>query len=131
MDLVSTVRKTFKGLISSTKELTVSRDADVFAEVAFNFDFESIDYGMQPRQVGNFTVQYLVSPKPESKNTAPSVTYDQIITTFDTLKAQAFVDAGIVLLGYSYEQSDIVTDPVSGSVSLAFSINIKATMKRK
>lgn len=128
--LVTKVRQTFKELIKSTKDMTISRDADVFAEAAFNFDFESIDYGALPRQVGNFTVQYIVSPKPESTNTAPSVTYDQIISVFDQLKAKAFVDAGLILLSYSYEQADVVTDPTTGSVSLGFSINIKATEKR-
>jgi len=128
--LVSKTRQTFKKLIAATKDMTVSRDADVFAEAAFNFDFESLNYGMNQRQAGNFTVQYIVSPKPESTNTAPSVTYDQIISTFDQLKNQAFVDAGLILISYSYEQSDVVVDPTTGSASLGFSINIKATEKR-
>ncbi|MCC4525070.1 hypothetical protein [Enterobacter hormaechei] len=128
--LVTKVRQTFKELIKSTKDMTIGRDADVFAEAAFNFDFESVNYGQYPRQVGNFTVQYIVSPKPESGNTAPSVTYDQIIAAFETLKATAFVEAGLILLTYSYEQSDVVVDPTTGSVSLGFSINIRATEKR-
>lgn len=128
--LVTKTRKTLKELIKATKALTVSRDVDVFAEVAFNFDFESLNYGAVQRQAGNFTVQYVVSPKPEYGNTAPSVTYDDIIGTFDQLKGQAFVDAGLILLSYSYEQSDVVTDPTTGSVSVAFSINIKVTEKR-
>lgn len=128
--LVTKTRKTLKELIKATKDMTVSRDVDVFTEAAFNFDFESIDYNIIPRQAGNFTIQYIVSPKPESKNTAPSVTYDDIISTFDQLKAKAFVDAGLILLGYSYEQSDVVVDPTTGSVSLGFSINIKVTEKR-
>lgn len=128
--LVTKVRQLLKELIKSTKDMTVSRDVDVFAEAAFNFDFESIDYGTLPRQVGNFTIQYIVSPKPESGNTAPSVTYDEVISTFDQLKAQAFLDAGLILLSYSYEQADVVADPTTGTVSLGFSINIKTTEKR-
>ncbi|HAV1973397.1 TPA: hypothetical protein JG946_003757 [Enterobacter hormaechei subsp. steigerwaltii] len=128
--LVSKVRQTFKELIKATKDMTVSRDADVFSEAAFNFDFEMVTYGAKPRQMGNFTVQYIVSPKPESTNTAPSVTYDDVISAFDSLKGKAFKDAGLILLSYSYEQSDVVVDPVTGSVSLGFSINIKATEKR-
>ncbi|WP_071825829.1 hypothetical protein [Phytobacter massiliensis] len=128
--LVTKTRKTLKELIKATKELTVSRDADVFAEVAFNFDCESLNYGAVQRQAGNFTIQYAVSPNPNSGNTAPSVTYDDVISTFDQLKGQAFVDAGLILLSYSYEQSDVVTDPKTGSVSIAFSINITVTEKR-
>ncbi|EMN5860200.1 hypothetical protein RJ495_005095 [Pluralibacter gergoviae] len=130
MDIVSNVRKTMKGLINSTKELTTSRTQDVFAEVAFNFSFDRITFGINPRQIGSFTIQYVVSPKPESTSTAPSVTYDEIISKFDSLKSQAFIDAGLNLIDYSYEQSDVVADPTTGSVSLGFTINITVTEKR-
>lgn len=119
-----------KVLINSTKELTTSRTQDVFAEVAFNFSFDRITYGVNPRQIGSFTIQYVVSPKPESTSTAPSVTYDEIISKFDSLKSKAFIDAGLNLIDYSYEQSDVVADPTTGSVSLGFTINITVTEKR-
>lgn len=129
MEIVNKVRKTMKSLIAATKNLSTSRDSDIFVESAFNYSFDSITYGDQ-RQVGNFTIQYVVSPKPDSTNTAPSITYDQIITVFNTQKAQAFKDAELIILSYRYDESDIVTDPISGSVSLAFSINIQVTEKR-
>lgn len=118
-----------KTLVGSGKNLTTGRDANIFVESAFNYSFESITYGEQ-RQVGNFTIQYVVSPKPESTNTAPSISYDQIISAFNSAKAQAFKDAGLILISYAYDESDIITDPTSGSVSLAFSINIRVTEKR-
>lgn len=130
MNVVTKVRQVMKSLINASKNLTVSRDVDVFNEIAFNFDMQSITFGKQ-RQQANFTIQYLVSPTPESGNTAPSITYDQIISAFDTAKAQAFKDAGLVLIGYSYEQSDVDTDPTTGSVSLSFSINITVTEKTR
>lgn len=129
MELVSKVRKTMKTLVGSGKNLTTGRDVDIFVESAFNYSFESITYGEQ-RQVGNFTIQYVVSPKPESTNTVPSISYDQIISAFNSAKAQAFKDAGLILISYAYDESDIITDPISGSVSLAFSINIRVTEKR-
>lgn len=119
-----------KQLIGATKNLTVSRDVDVFEQLAFDYSMSSITFGSQ-RQVGTFSIQYLISPKPESGNTAPSITYDQIISAFDTEKIEAFKTAGLVLLSYSYEQSDIVTDPITGSVSLSFTINIQVTEKTR
>ena len=130
MMLVQNVRNTMKQLINATKNLTVSRDVDVFEQIAFDYSMSSITFGNQ-RQVANFAIQYLISPKPDSGNTAPSITYDQIISTFDTNKTGAFKEAGLVLLSYSYEQSDIVTDPITGSVSLSFTINIQVTEKTR
>ncbi|NNS06210.1 hypothetical protein [Erwinia sp. JH02] len=130
MEIVNKVRKTMKTLIGATKNLTTGRDTDIFVESAFNYNMESITFGVQ-RQVGNFTIQYVVSPKPESTNTAPSISYDQIITSFDEAKALAFVDSGLILISYAYEDSDIVTDPITGTVSLAFSINIRVTEKTR
>ncbi|WP_123345235.1 MULTISPECIES: hypothetical protein [unclassified Enterobacter] len=130
MQIITKVRQVMKTLINAKKNLTISRDADVFTEVAFNFDMQSITYGKQ-RQVANCTIQYLVSPNPDSTNTAPSVTYDQIISAFDSAKAQAFKDADLIILGYSYEQSDVDVDPTTGTVSLSFSINILVTEKTR
>lgn len=130
MQLVQQVRKTMKQLVTASKNLKVSRDADVYSEIAFDYSLESITFGNQ-RQTGSFAIQYLVSPKPESGNTAPSVSYDQIIGTFDSEKAQAFKDAGLIIISYSYEQGDIVTDPTTGSVSLSFTINIKVAEKTR
>lgn len=130
MELVSKVRQTMKQLINASKNLTASREKDVFTQIAFDYSFSSINFCNQ-RQSASFAIQYLVSPKPESTNTAPSITYDQIISTFDEQKSQAFKDAGLIILSYSYEQSDIVTDPVSGSVSLSFTINIQVTEKTR
>ncbi|MHA1054678.1 hypothetical protein [Enterobacter mori] len=130
MMLIQKVRSTMKQLIGATKNLTVSRDVDVFEQLAFDYSMSSITFGSQ-RQVGTFSIHYLISPKPESGNTAPSITYDQIISTFDTEKIEAFKTAGLVLLSYSYEQSDIVTDPITGSVSLSFTINIQVTEKTR
>ncbi|HDC4764996.1 TPA: hypothetical protein O8U58_003624 [Enterobacter cloacae] len=130
MMLVQKVRNTMKQLINATKNLTISRDVDVFEQIAFAYDLGSLNFGNQ-RQSGTFSIQYLISPKPDSGNTAPSITYDQIISTFDTEKITAFKEAGLVLLSYSYEQSDIVTDPVTGSVSLSFTINIQVTEKTR
>ncbi|MGR5944902.1 hypothetical protein [Enterobacter sp. C4G1] len=128
MMLIQKVRSTLKQLIDTTKNLTVSRDVDVFEQLAFDYSMSSITFGLQ-RQVGTFSIQYLISPKPESGNTAPSITYDQIISAFDAQKIEVFKLAGLVLLSYSYEQSDIVTDPITGSVSLSFTINIQVTEK--
>ena len=107
-----------KQLINATKNLTISRDADVFEQIAFDYSLSSISFGGQ-RQAGNFAIQYLISPKPESGN------------TFDNEKARAFKDADLIILSYSYEQSDIVTDPITGSVSLSFTINIQVTEKTR
>ncbi|EEV5849471.1 hypothetical protein AB687_000469 [Escherichia coli] len=130
MELVSKVRQTMKQLINASKNLTASREKDVFTQIAFDYSLSSINFGNQ-RQSASFAIQYLVSPKPESTNTAPSITYDQIISTFDEQKSHAFKYAGLIILSYSYEQSDIVTDPVSGSVSLSFTINIQVTEKTR
>jgi len=119
-----------KELINATKNLTVSRNVDVFEQIAFDYSLTSISLGNQ-RQVANFAIQYLISPKPESGNTAPSITYDQIISTFDTDKSKTFKEAGLILISYSYEQSDIVTDPITGSVSLSFTINIQVAEKTR
>jgi len=130
MELVKKVRQVMKLLINADKNMTTSRYKDVLNEIAFHFSFESLAFGSS-RKSGLFTIQYLVSPKPDSGNTAPSVQYDQIISTFDREKAKAFKDAGLIILSCTYEQGDIVTDPVSGSVSLAFTINIHVAEKSK
>lgn len=130
MMLVQKVRSTMKELINATKNLTVSRNVDVFEQIAFDYSLTSISLGNQ-RQVANFAIQYLISPKPESGNTAPSITYDQIISAFDAGKSQTFKEAGLILISYSYEQSDIVTDPVTGSVSLSFTVNIQVAEKTR
>ncbi|EIT6979599.1 hypothetical protein ACSTWI_000802 [Escherichia coli] len=130
MMLVQKVRTAMKELINATKNLTVSRDADVFEQIAFDYSMSSVNFGNQ-RQAASFAIQYLISPKPESTNTAPSITYDQIIGYFDSNKAGVFKDAGLIILSYSYEQSDIVTDPITGSVSLSFTINIQVTEKTR
>ncbi|HDC4284641.1 hypothetical protein [Enterobacter cloacae] len=130
MMLVQKVRTAMKELINATKNLTVSRDVDVFEQLAFDYSMSSVNFGNQ-RQAASFAIQYLISPKPESTNTAPSITYDQIIGYFDSNKARVFKDAGLIILSYSYEQSDIVTDPITGSVSLSFTINIQVTEKTR
>ena len=129
MKLVTNVRQTMKGLINATKNLKTSRDVDVFSEVSFDFNLNSISFNN--RQSGTFNIQYLVSPNPVNGSTAPSLTYDEIISNFDTMKSSAFKEAGLILLSYSYEQSDIITDPTSGTVSLAFSINIQVAEKTR
>ena len=130
MKLVQTVRNTMKGLINASKNMKVNRESDVFTQIAFDYSLQSINFGEQ-RQSGNFSIQYLVSPKPESGNTAPSVSYDEIIGSFDSEKAVAFKTANLIILSYSYEQSDIVTDPTTGSVSLSFTININVAEKTR
>jgi hypothetical protein len=122
MNLVTKVRQTMKSLINATKNLKTSRNTDVFSEVAFDFNLNSLNF--DNRQSGTFNIQYLVSPNPVNGSTAPSLTYDEIISNFDSMKSSAFKDAGLILLSYSYEQSDIITDPTDGSVSLTFTINI-------
>lgn len=129
MELVTTVRRTMKELINAGKNLKTSRDVDVFTQIAFDYNLSVITYG-DNRKSGTFAIQYLVSPKPDSTNTAPVITYDQIITKFESEKAQAFKDAGLILLSCSYEQSDIVTDH-QGSVSLSFTINITVTERSR
>lgn len=128
--LIVNVRKTMKSLINSTKNLKTSRDSDIFEEIAFNFSKQSINFGTNQRYQANITVQYLVSPNLTNGSTAPSLTYDEIITVFDEQKGQVFRDNNLVLISYSYEQGDIVTDPTTGSVSLAFTINIIVTEKQ-
>lgn len=128
--LIVNVRKTMKSLINSTKNLKTSRESDIFEEIAFNFSKQSINFGTNQRYQANITVQYLVSPNPTNGSTAPSLTYDEIITVFDEQKGKTFRDNNLVLIGYSYEQGDIVTDPATGSVSLAFTINIIVTEKQ-
>lgn len=129
-DLVTKVRQSMKVLIGATKNLKISRDTDVFSEIAFNFSMEKIAFGSN-RQSGNFTIQYLVSPKPESTNTAPSVTYDQIIKAFDNARPHVFKEAGLIMFSCTYEQGDVITDPVTGTVSLSFAINIIVTEKTR
>lgn len=130
MELVTKVRKLMKSLIGGKKNLTTGREVDIFVESSFDFSMDSITFGTQ-RQVGNFTIQYVVSPNPEVGNAAPSITYDQIISNFDANKALAFKDANLILISYAYTQSDVVTDHVSGTVSIAFSINIQVTEKTR
>lgn len=130
MMLVQKVRGAMKELINATKNLTVSRDVDVFEQIAFDYSMSSVNFGNQ-RQAATFAIQYLISPKPESTNTAPSITYDQIIGYFDANKTIVFKNADLIILSYSYEQSDIVTDPITGSVSLSFTINIQVTEKTR
>nr|DAO81321.1 MAG TPA: hypothetical protein [Caudoviricetes sp.] len=129
MNIVTKVRQTMKTLISATKNLKIGRDADVFSEIAFDFNMNKIDFN--GRKSGTFNIQYLVSPKPESGNTAPSITYDEIISNFDEMKSSTFKDAGLIILGFNYEQSDIITDPTDGTVSLTFTINIEVTERKR
>lgn len=130
MQLVTKVRQTMKSLINATKNLKTSRNVDVFTEIAFDYSMSSLNFGNQ-RQAATFAIQYLVSPNPTNGSTAPSLTYDEIIGNFDTAKAQAFRDAGLIIISYSYEQSDIIVDPTTGSVSLSFTINIQVAEKTR
>ena len=129
MQLVTKVRQTMKSLINASKNLKTGREADIFSEVSFDFNLNSVNFGN--RQSGTFNIQYLVSPNPNNGSTAPSVTYDEIITAFDSSKSSAFKEAGLIILSCSYEQSDIITDPTDGTVSLAFSINIQVAEKTR
>lgn len=129
MNIVTKVRQTMKTLIGATKNLKAGRETDVFSEIAFDFNMNKIDFN--GRKSGVFNIQYLVSPKPESGNTAPSITYDEIISNFDEMKSSTFKDAGLIILGFNYEQSDIITDPTDGSVSLTFTINIEVTERTR
>ncbi|WP_445663095.1 hypothetical protein [Enterobacter soli] len=128
MMLVTKVRQSMKSIIGAAKNLKQSRSNDIFAEVGFDFNLELLSFS-DNRQLGNFRIQYVISPNPSTSSTAPSYTYDEILSVFESNISKVFKDNGLVLINYVYEQSDVVTDPTTGTVSLAFSINIRVTEK--
>ncbi|QUG75863.1 hypothetical protein GKQ23_13055 [Erwinia sp. E602] len=123
--MIKELRKTMKQVFDATKRLKVSRSVDVFAETDCSFNLERIDYDTN-RKLCNANFSYIVSPEPNSNSTAPSITFDDIVTNFEeSTTLSIFNDNKLKVLNYSFEQGDVVTDPTTGTVSLGFQINIR------
>ncbi|WP_213712560.1 hypothetical protein [Cedecea lapagei] len=132
MKIIQTVKKTMGELFTDvTKKLTISRTSDVFSEVGFNYSFDNITYGTR-RQVGEFYIDYIYSPNPKTTVGAapkPSIKYDDVMTHVSASLPTVCKNNNLVLLGYTFGQSEIITDSTTGSVTVAFTINIKVTEK--
>ena len=128
-ELKNTVLSIFGDLGTEvTKSLTTGREKDVFSLVSFDFTMESANYGIKPRQIGSFTMEFLVSPM--STTGEPLVSFDNILDYFINNQASKFSTSKVTVLSYVFGQSTLITDKTTGSNSLIFSLNIDAIEKR-
>lgn len=122
--MISQIRKSLREVLNAGKKLNISRSVDVFDETAFNFEMERYKYGSDEQKC-TLTVEYIISPKPSTGNTAPSIQYDDIVKEVKENITRTFKNNGLVLLYYYFDQSDVDTDSTTGSVSVSFSLNIQ------
>lgn len=119
------VLKQYKKLTPSLKTGTGS---DIFQMVTFNYQLESANFAGNSRLRGQFDMEFLVSPKPNTQ--FPETDYDSLVAHFEKTYPAVFKANGVTVLYVNYGNSDLITDKTTGISSLVFSLNIEA-LERK
>lgn len=118
-----------KDLQPVTNSLKTGRGKDVFSLVTFDYQMEASNFAGNSRLKGQFDMQFLVSPMDGHKQ--PLSNYDEIVAHFESHYSPVFENDGVRVLFVNYGSSTLVTDPITGSSSIVFSINIDAIEKKK
>ncbi|MFP8639642.1 MULTISPECIES: hypothetical protein [Klebsiella] len=127
---------TVKGVITKSlnnieplrKAMKISSTQSLFTLVGVTQEYTPLDYAEIPRQQGDFGFEFLISSTPT--NPLPQETFDVIVEYVLRQTKTEFKDAGVTLIGLDFGNSTIVDDPTTGRISLVFTINIIATLKR-
>lgn len=132
MGFTETVKQTTLEIMNQYQPVSLSlstgRDRDVFSLISFDNQFEAANFNGNARLRGTFNIDFLVSPKPGTKN--PSSDYDSLVKHFQSTYPIAFKNAGVTVLTVDYGNSTVTTDKTTGSTSIVFSLNIQA-LERK
>ncbi|HDT5883439.1 MULTISPECIES: hypothetical protein [Klebsiella/Raoultella group] len=130
--LLSTVRtsvtKSLNNIEPLRKAMSISASQSLFSLISMTQELSTINYSAIPRQQGNFDFEFLISSLPGKP--LPPETYDLIVAYVMQQTRLDFIKDGINLIGIDFGNSTLVDDPTTGRVSLVFSINIIATLKR-
>ncbi|WP_206619428.1 hypothetical protein, partial [Klebsiella michiganensis] len=110
------------------KAMKISSTQSLFSLVGVTQEYTALDYAAIPRQQGDFSFEFLISSTPQ--NPLPPETFDVIVEYVLTQTKMKFAPAGVNLIGLDFGNSTIVDDPTTGRISLVFTINIIATLKR-
>ncbi|EPU1047746.1 hypothetical protein ACVUNM_005844 [Raoultella ornithinolytica] len=130
--LLTTVRgsvtKSLNNIQPLRKAMNISASQSLFILISMTQEFSSMNYSTIPRQLGDFDFEFLISSLPGKP--LPPETYDLIVTYVMQQTRLDFIKDGINLISLEFGNSSLVDDPTTGRVSLVFSINIIATLKR-
>lgn len=130
--LLTTVRasvtKSLNNIQQLRKAMNVSASQSLFSLISMTQELSSMNYSTIPRQLGDFDFEFLISSLPGKP--LPPETYDLIVTYVMQQTRLDFIKDGINLISLEFGNSSLVDDPTTGRVSLVFSINIIATLKR-
>lgn len=130
--LLTTVRgsvtKSLNNIQPLRKAMNISASQSLFSLISMTQEFSSMNYSTIPRQLGDFDFEFLISSLPGKP--LPPETYDLIVTYVMQQTRLDFIEDGINLISLEFGNSSLVDDPTTGRVSLVFSINIIATLKR-
>ncbi|ELO0973801.1 hypothetical protein [Raoultella ornithinolytica] len=130
--LLTTVRasvtKSLNNIQPLRKAMNISASQSLFSLISMAQEFSSMNYSTIPRQLGDFDFEFLISSLPGKP--LPPETYDLIVTYVMQQTRLDFIKDGINLISLEFGNSSLVDDPTTGRVSLVFSINIIATLKR-
>ncbi|HHT0329165.1 TPA: hypothetical protein ACTW5P_000848 [Raoultella planticola] len=130
--LLTTVRasvtKSLNNIQQLRKAMNISASQSLFSLINMTQELSSMNYSTIPRQLGDFDFEFLISSLPGKP--LPPETYDLIVTYVMQQTRLDFIEDGINLISLEFGNSSLVDDPTTGRVSLVFSINIIATLKR-
>ncbi|TJZ59579.1 hypothetical protein [Raoultella planticola] len=130
--LLTTVRtsvtKSLNNIQPLRKAMNISASQTLFSLISMTQELSTINYSANPRQQGDFEFEFLISSLPGKP--LPPETYDLIVSYVMQQTRLDFIRDGINLISIDFGSSTLVDDPTTGRVSLAFSINIIATLKR-
>ncbi|HEM8797748.1 TPA: hypothetical protein U2R02_003341 [Klebsiella michiganensis] len=124
----NTLTQSLNNIQPLRKAMKISSTQSLFSLVGVTQEYTALDYAAIPRQQGNFSFEFLISSTPQ--NPLPPETFDVIVDYVLTQTKMKFAPAGVNLIGLDFGNSTIVDDPTTGRISLVFTINIIATLKR-
>ncbi|EPY3962338.1 TPA: hypothetical protein ACKFTV_002221 [Klebsiella pneumoniae] len=122
------ITKSLNNIEPLRRAMKISSTQSLFSLVGVTQEYTPLDYATIPRQQGDFGFEFLISSTPN--NPLPPETFDVIVGYVLSQTKMEFKEAGIVLIGLDFGNSTIVDDPTTGRISLVFTINIIATLKR-
>lgn len=124
----NTLTQSLNNIQPLRKAMKISSTQSLFSLVGVTQEYTALDYAAIPRQQGDFSFEFLSSSTPQ--NPLPPETFDVIVDYVLTQTKMKFAPAGVNLIGLDFGNSTIVDDPTTGRISLVFTINIIATLKR-
>ncbi|MBF8473700.1 hypothetical protein FMJ45_22755 [Klebsiella michiganensis] len=124
----NTLTQSLNNIQPLRKAMKINSTQSLFSLVGVTQEYTALDYAAIPRQQGDFSFEFLISSTPQ--NPLPPETFDVIVEYVLTQTKMKFAPAGVNLIGLDFGNSTIVDDPTTGRISLVFTINIIATLKR-